>query len=83
MKAILEFDLNNPDDVKAHLRCTKSIDMALALWEIRNNLRKQCANKIEFGLKPDATHYDVLDLIFSEVNEVFSEHNLIMEDLIV
>lgn len=31
MKAILEFDLNDADDVEAHLRCVKSLDMALAL----------------------------------------------------
>ena len=83
MKATLEFDLNEPDDVRAHLRCTKSLDMAVALWAIRYNLRKQCSNKIEFGLNPDATHYDVLELVFNEVDEIFSDNNLIMDDLIV
>jgi hypothetical protein len=35
MKAILEFDLNDPDDMRNHLRCIKATDMALALWHIR------------------------------------------------
>ena len=35
MKAILEFDLNDPDDTRNHLRCIKATDMALALWHIR------------------------------------------------
>ena len=36
MKAILEFDLNDQDDVEAHLRCVKSIDMVLALDRIKS-----------------------------------------------
>lgn len=35
MKATLEFDLNDPDDIRSHLRCIKATDMALALWHIR------------------------------------------------
>ena len=35
MKAVLEFDLWDPDDKEAHLRCIKSLDMALALSEIK------------------------------------------------
>ena len=34
MKAILEFDLDNPDDVQAHYRCVMATDMAIALWEL-------------------------------------------------
>lgn len=41
MKAILEFDLNEPDDVISHLRCIKSLDMALALFEIVKNLHRK------------------------------------------
>jgi hypothetical protein len=31
-KAKLVYDLNEPDDVYAHKRAVKSLDMALALW---------------------------------------------------
>lgn len=27
MKGILEFDLNDPDDIMSHLRCVKSSDL--------------------------------------------------------
>lgn len=37
MKATLTFNLDDPDDRKAHLRCVKSLDMAIALFEIMNN----------------------------------------------
>jgi hypothetical protein len=41
MKATLEFNLDDPDDRMAHLRCVKALDMALALFEINYNLRKK------------------------------------------
>ena len=34
MRAVLEFDLSNEDDNIEHHRCIKSLDMALALWDI-------------------------------------------------
>lgn len=37
MTATLTFNLDDPDDRKAHLRCVKSTDMAIALFEIMNN----------------------------------------------
>jgi hypothetical protein len=39
MKAKLIFDMDEPEDVIAHLRCTKALDMALALWDFSNKLR--------------------------------------------
>jgi len=41
MKAIIKFDLNNPEEQKAHLRCLLSTKMAIVLWEIdKNGYRK-------------------------------------------
>ena len=37
MKATLTFNLDDPDDRMAHLRCVKSLEMAIALFEIKNN----------------------------------------------
>ncbi len=34
MKAKLEFDLDDHYDKISHLRCVKSLDMAIALWDI-------------------------------------------------
>ena len=39
MKASLTFDLDQPDDRMAHMRCVKATDMAITLWEIRVILR--------------------------------------------
>jgi len=40
MKAVLIFDLENPEDREAHLRCTKATDMAIAIFEIQNLLHR-------------------------------------------
>jgi hypothetical protein len=37
MTAILEFDLDNPDDKMAHLRCVTSLEMALVIFECLHN----------------------------------------------
>lgn len=37
MKAILEFDLDDPEDEMAHRRCIMSLKMAIALFEIIHN----------------------------------------------
>ena len=36
MNATIRFDLNDADDKMAHMRCIKSLDMALALNKIEN-----------------------------------------------
>ena len=40
MKAILEFNLDDPEDRMAHLRCIKSSEMASALFEIVFNAHR-------------------------------------------
>ena len=34
MKAILEFDMNDPDDRKDHLRCIKALSLAIACEDL-------------------------------------------------
>ena len=41
MEAILKFNLDEPDDVVAHMRAVKALDMMLALWDIDQYLRAQ------------------------------------------
>lgn len=40
MKAILEFDLDDYDDKMNHLRCIKSLNMAIVLFELMYNTDK-------------------------------------------
>ena len=40
MKATLEFDLEDLDDRRAHIRCTKSLDAFIALSQIMEHFRQ-------------------------------------------
>lgn len=78
-KGILEFDLNEPDDIMAHKRAIKSLDMALALWEIIYNTKKG----IEWSMDgKDINKYDALDMVYEKIYEILEEHNIKLDDLI-
>jgi hypothetical protein len=78
-KATLEYDLNEPDDVMAHLRAVKSLDMAIALWDIVHNTKKG----LEWSLEgKEIDKYDTLDLVFQKIHEILDEHNINTDELI-
>ena len=74
-EAILKYDLNDADDAMAHMRAVKSLDMALALWDITHNTKKS----IEWSLEgKELNKYEVLDLVYERIYEIF----LILPNLI-
>ncbi len=84
MKEILEFDLNDPDDRMSHLRCVKSLEMALALWEIRMNLRKyseRTAEAKEFN-NEESDIFNGIEIVLERIHEIFEENNIDVEELI-
>jgi hypothetical protein len=78
-KAKLEYDLNEPDDMMAHKRAVKSLDMALALWDITHNTKKSLEWSME-GKEMDK--YDALEMVFDKIYEILDEHNIKLDDLI-
>ena len=78
-KAIIEYNLNDPDDVMAHKRAIKSDDMAFALWEIIHNTKKGLEWSME---NKEIDKYDALELVFDKIHEIISEHNIDLDDLI-
>jgi hypothetical protein len=78
-KAILEYDLNDHDDVMAHMRAVKSLDLALVLWEITNNTKKGIYNEIEFK---NIDAYEAVDRVFSKLYEELNEHGINLDNLI-
>jgi hypothetical protein len=42
MKAILEFDLDNPDDLESYTLCNKAFNMYSCLHEFDHKLRSMC-----------------------------------------
>jgi hypothetical protein len=71
-KAIMEYNLNDPDDVKAHLRAIKSTDMAIAFFEIDQFLRSESKyndNQIAFALR-------------EKIHNIMSNHGVDLDELI-
>ena len=77
MEAILKFDLNDSDDVRAHLRAVKALDMALALWDMDGYLR---AN-IKYGELDDKT-YKALTETRDELRSIMQKHSVDLDELI-
>ena len=64
MKAILEFDLLDPEDRIEHQRMLKSTDLQVALWDISQVLR----SKVKYA--PDDMSVDTYRA-YEEIQEMF------------
>lgn len=78
MKAILEFDLNDPDDRIAHLRAVKSLDMSLVLWEMENN----CYKKITTDEDENMYTQGVIETL-EHLRNLMDKHNINLDELII
>lgn len=78
MKAKLIFDFDNPDDKMDFKRCVKSTDMAIVLFEIHYNLRRQ----IEAYFDGDSITESETDFTVRLIKEIFEEHNINIDELI-
>lgn len=77
MKATLSFDLTDLDQRQEHLRCIKSLDLSLCVWDIIQHLR----TKLKHG---DLSEHDYS--IYENVQESFfrilEENQINIEELI-
>lgn len=84
-KAILEFNLDDPDDVIAFKRANKALDMAMVLFEIQNNFKKKCMRELEakeeFGIKMEA--YDGVQFVIDNLFELLNEYNIDTDEIII
>jgi hypothetical protein len=78
MKAILEFNLNEQEDVAAHKRATKALDMALVLWDIDHYLRTQV--KYNEALTQEA--HDAFDNMREKFYEILNGHNINIDEIL-
>ena len=78
-KATLEYDLSDPDDVMEHKRAIKSLDMAMALWDIVHNTKKG----LEWSMEDkEIDKYDALELVYKKIHEILDDHNINTDELI-
>lgn len=80
-KAILKFDLNDPDDQMAFKRANKSLDMACVLFEIQNNLKKKCM-RIAESQEADSDIDDGIYIVFEQLRVLTAEHNIDTDELL-
>lgn len=78
MKATLEFNLDDQDEIMAHLRCVKSLDMALVLWEITYNMKRTFERK-----ELNESQYELLEVIFQKIYDEINERGIVLDDMIV
>lgn len=79
MKAILKFDLSDPDDRTDHKIAVHANDMAFILWEFLYNSRKG------FEQEMDEKHLDgdgVLDMVYKRLTDLLDEHSINIDDLV-
>lgn len=77
MKAVLKFNLNKPDEAVEHLRCIKAVDLAIVLFHIQRNLKKEMVN----NLTSDEYIEGVEDTIH-RINELIEEKGIVIDDIL-
>lgn len=76
MKALLKFNLDNPEDLTSYKRVNKSLDMALFIWDL-SNLKRSYKNR-------DMTDKEgiLFDDIFNEIHDLFEKYDINIDDLV-
>ena len=77
-KAILEYNLDDPQDREAHLRAVKSTDLALALWDMDQHLRSKTKYAPD-SMPPEA--YEALLEARDRLRQIMSEYSIDLEEL--
>ena len=81
-QAILKYDLSDSDDKMEFERATKSLEMALVLWELQYNYRKKYIRQVEADDKATEREFDLIDIIFNDVLELITEHGINIDSLV-
>lgn len=67
--------MDDPEDIQAHMRCTKATNMALALYHLRNVIHKAIDES------EDGKHVDG-DYLADKMEGVFEEYGINIGELI-
>jgi hypothetical protein len=77
MKATITYNCKNRDQEMALQRAMKSTDMAIVLFEISNNLKRQAEWK-----QDENSDVDMVKWMFEQIDDLMDEHGIIIDDLI-
>jgi hypothetical protein len=78
MKATLEFNMDEIDDVTAHKRAIKSLDIMFVLSDFDNHLRSE----LKYNENLSEVEYDLLDKTREKLYQIMNEHNVSIDELL-
>jgi len=81
MKAHLIFDISDSDDKKEYIRCNKSFDMAMALWNILQ-LKNKLDKRFEHSNNANNDVFDGIEAFAEGIREILDDNNIIIDELI-
>lgn len=77
--ATLNFDLNEHEDVVAHLRCVKATKLAVCLWDMDQYLRAQTKYAPD-SMTQEA--YDALIKAREELGDIMRQNSVDLDELL-
>ena len=78
--ATLTFDLSDGEDRYEFNRITKARDMALMLWELDMNGYRKFT---KYNERQEGAYKEGIEEVFEYIRELFKEHQIDVEQLIV
>ena len=80
-KAILKYDISNPEDSQDFKRAVKSFDMAMALWDIIQ-LRNKIENRFEAQDNTNNDVFDGIDAMAEGIGDILDRYNIVVDELL-
>jgi len=80
-KAILKYDISNPEDSQDFKRAVKSFDMAMALWDIVQ-LRKKIENRFEAQDNTNNDVFDGIDAMAEGIGDILDRYHIVVDELL-
>jgi len=80
-KAILKYDISDPEDSQDFKRAVKSFDMAMALWDIIQ-LKKKMESRFEVQDNTNNDVFDGIDAMAEGIGDILDQHGIIVDELV-
>ena len=80
-KAILKYDISDPDENVDFKRAIKSFDMAMALWDIVQ-LRNKIENRFEVQDNTNNDVFDGIDAMAEGIGDILDRYHIVVDELL-
>lgn len=80
-KAILKYDISDPDENVDFKRAVKSFDMAMALWDIIQ-LRNKIENRFEAQDNTNNDVFDGIDAMAEGIGDILDRYHIVVDELL-